>query len=69
VVVYQVVHVPPERPSALGRVSTELDDVLAIAMAKDPRRRFASAGLFAEAFIAARRGRTILLDVPDRAWT
>jgi serine/threonine-protein kinase len=67
--VYQVVHVPPERPSALGRVSTELDDVLAIAMAKDPRRRFASAGVFAEAFIAARRGRTILLDVPDRAWT
>jgi serine/threonine-protein kinase len=67
--VYQVVHVPPARPSALGRVSTELDDVLAIAMAKDPRRRFSSAVLFAQAFIAARRGRTVSLDVPDRAWT
>jgi serine/threonine-protein kinase len=67
--VYQVVHVPPVRPSALGRGSTALDDVLAIAMAKDPRRRFPSAVSFAEAFIGARRGRTPSIQIPDRAWT
>jgi serine/threonine-protein kinase len=67
--VYQVVHVPPVRPSALGRGSTAVDDVLAIAMAKDPRRRFSSAVLFAQAFVAARRGRTPSIQIPDRAWT
>ncbi|HEY0989518.1 MAG TPA: serine/threonine-protein kinase, partial [Kofleriaceae bacterium] len=55
--VYQVVHVAPLRPSALGRVPRPIEDVLAIAMAKDPRRRFPSAQSFAQAFIAARRGR------------
>jgi serine/threonine-protein kinase len=67
--VYQVVHVPPVRPSALGRVSTAVEDVLAIAMAKDPRRRFPSALSFAQAFVAARRGRGNAVQVPDRAWT
>jgi eukaryotic-like serine/threonine-protein kinase len=66
--VYQVVHTPPMRPSTLGRVSSAIDDVLAIAMAKDPRRRFPSALSFAQAFIAARRGKRIALDVPDNAW-
>jgi serine/threonine-protein kinase len=66
--VYQVVHTPPLRPSDLGRVSTQLDDVLAIAMAKDPRRRFASAVLFAQAFIAARRGKSLGIDPPANAW-
>jgi serine/threonine-protein kinase len=67
--VYQVVHTPPMRPSLLGRVSTAVEDVLAIAMAKDPRRRFASALLFAQAFVAARRGRTVAIDPPPNAWT
>jgi serine/threonine-protein kinase len=66
--VYQVVHTPPIRPSALGRVSIEIEDVLAVAMAKDPRRRFPSAMEFAQAFVVARRGRTVAIDVPDRAW-
>src|SRR5439155_5228684 len=35
--VYQVVHTAPIRPGALGRVSPLIEDVLAIAMAKDPR--------------------------------
>ena len=66
--VYQVVHTPPIRPSALGRVSPAIDDVLAIAMAKDPRRRFPSAMAFAQAFIAARRGRVIEVEIPNNAW-
>jgi eukaryotic-like serine/threonine-protein kinase len=66
--VYQVVHVAPLRPSALGRVSQLIEDVLAIAMAKDPRRRFPSAQAFAQAFIAARRGRPIATEPPPDAW-
>jgi hypothetical protein len=67
--VYQVVHTPPARPSSLGRVSIAIEDVLAVAMAKDPRRRFPSALSFAQAFIAARRGKPVVLEIPDRAWT
>ena len=67
--VYQVVHVPPLRPSALGRVSSSVEDVLAIAMAKDPRKRFPSALSFAQAFVAARRGRPSALVAPDGAWS
>ncbi|HET9625030.1 MAG TPA: serine/threonine-protein kinase [Kofleriaceae bacterium] len=66
--VYQVVHAPPIRPSELGRVSESIEDVLAVAMAKDPRRRFASAMVFAQAFIAARRGRPLGVDPPSSAW-
>jgi serine/threonine-protein kinase len=66
--VYQVVHTPPQRPSTLGRVSSAIDDVLAVAMAKEPRRRFPSALLFAQAFIAARRGKALAIAVPDNAW-
>jgi len=67
--VYQVVHVAPTRPSMLGRVSMAIEDVLAVALAKDPRRRFPSALSFAQAFIAARRGRGQVLAVPDNAWS
>jgi serine/threonine-protein kinase len=67
--VYQVVHSPPLRPSMLGRVSTSIEDVLAVAMAKDPRKRFPSAISFAQAFIAARRGKPVVLDIPDNPWT
>jgi hypothetical protein len=43
--------------------------VLAVAMAKDPRKRFPSALSFAQAFIAARRGRPLSIAVPDNPWT
>jgi serine/threonine-protein kinase len=67
--VYQLVHVAPIRPSALGRVSRSIEDVLAIAMAKDPRRRFASALSFAQALVAVRRGKPIAnIRVPEDAW-
>ena len=66
--VYQVVHLAPLRPSALGRVSRPIEDVLAIAMAKDPRRRFPSAQAFAQAFISARRGRPVAAEPPPNAW-
>jgi hypothetical protein len=66
--VYQVVHTPPIRPSTLGRVSTAIEDVLAVAMAKDPKQRFSSALEFAQAFIAARRGRIVAIDIPTHAW-
>jgi serine/threonine-protein kinase len=66
--VYQVVHAPPQRPSTLGRVSSVMDDVLAVAMAKDPRKRFPSALSFAQAFVAARRGKPLAIAVPDNAW-
>jgi serine/threonine-protein kinase len=67
--VYQVVHVPPVRPGALGRVSRSVEDVLAVAMAKDPRRRFSSALSFAQALVAARRGKPVSIAPPDNAWT
>jgi eukaryotic-like serine/threonine-protein kinase len=66
--VYQLVHQPPIRPGVLGRVSRHIEDVLAIAMAKDPRRRFASALAFSQAFIAARRGRPVVIEPPPNAW-
>ena len=66
--VYQVVHVAPVRPSALGRVRRLVEDVLAIAMAKDPRRRFASALSFAQALITARRGKPVAVQTPEDAW-
>jgi serine/threonine-protein kinase len=66
--VYQVVHVAPMRPSALGRVPPLIEQVLAIAMAKDPRRRFPSAQAFAAAFIGARRGRPAPIEPPSDAW-
>jgi eukaryotic-like serine/threonine-protein kinase len=67
--VYQLVHTPPPRPGLLGRVPSALEDVLAVAMAKDPRRRFPSAMSFVQAFVAARRGRPLTLDPPNNAWT
>lgn len=67
--VYQVVHQPPVRPGLLGKVSTPMEDVLAVAMAKDPRRRFPSALSFAQAFSAARRGKPAAIDPPPNAWT
>ncbi len=67
-IVYQVVHTAPIRPSSLGRVSTPVEDVLAVAMAKDAQHRFDSALLFAQAMISASRGRALTLRVPPDAW-
>ncbi|MFT3696045.1 MAG: serine/threonine-protein kinase [Kofleriaceae bacterium] len=67
--VYQVVHQPPVRPSAFGRVSIAMEQVLAVAMAKDPRKRFPSALSFAQAFVAARRNRAMDLAEPENAWS
>jgi serine/threonine-protein kinase len=67
--VYQVVHTAPVRPSHLSRVPQSVEDVLAVAMAKDPKRRFPSAVAFAQAFVAARRGRAESIDPPANAWT
>ncbi|MFN0252127.1 MAG: serine/threonine-protein kinase [Kofleriaceae bacterium] len=66
--VYQVVHAPPIRPGVFVKMSPSVEDVLAVAMAKDPRQRFPSAVSFAQAFIVARRGKPIAVDVPDNAW-
>jgi serine/threonine-protein kinase len=66
--VYQVVHAAPTRPGSLGRVPPAVEDALAVAMAKDPRRRFPSAVAFAQAFLAARRGRPVAIDPPPGAW-
>ena len=57
--VYQVVHQPPVRPGVLGKVSSQIEDVIAVAMAKDPRRGFPSALSFAQAFVAARPVRVV----------
>jgi len=67
--VYQVVHQPPQKPSELGRISPGVEAVLAIAMAKDPRRRFPSALAFAQAYSAARRGRAPAVEPPANAWS
>ena len=66
--VYQVVNVPPARPSALVRVPANVEDILAIAMAKDPARRFGSALELARHLSAARDGRGSAMSVPDNAW-
>lgn len=67
--VYQVVHQPPTRPSVLGKVSPQVEAVLAIAMAKDPRRRYPSALSFAHAFAAARRSGAPAIEPPPNAWS
>lgn len=47
----------PLRPSALQKLPHDVDDVLGLALAKDPHERLASATLFAEAFLSASEGR------------
>ncbi len=56
-ILYKVVHEMPPRPSALAPLRPDLDAALAIAMAKDPDDRFASASELAAAVEAASRGR------------
>jgi serine/threonine-protein kinase len=53
---YDVVHLMPERPSALVDVPEDVDHVLAIGMAKTREDRFASGAELAQALRAASRG-------------
>lgn len=57
-ILFDVVYRMPQRPSEIGAgLTADVDAVLAIALAKDPNERFASAGELAEALSAAFRGR------------
>lgn len=57
-ILFDVVYRMPQRPSDIGATASgDVDAVLAIALAKDPSERFASAGELADAFSAASRGR------------
>lgn len=55
-VLHAVVHETPRRPSSLGRFHKDVDDVFAIALAKEPAQRFKSAEEFADALDSAIRG-------------
>jgi serine/threonine-protein kinase len=57
-ILYQVVHRMPPRPSDFTpKLNSDIDGVLAIAMAKDPWERFDSAAEFADALENARKER------------
>ncbi|MFT3921300.1 MAG: hypothetical protein QM778_02070 [Myxococcales bacterium] len=47
----------PPRPSDMVAIPTEVDDVIAVAMSKEPRDRFPSARAFADALELAFQGR------------
>jgi serine/threonine-protein kinase len=66
--VHKVVHQAPVRPGAVAQVSREVEDVLAVAMAKDPRRRFTSATELVEQLAAAVQGGKSKLPPPPDAW-
>jgi serine/threonine-protein kinase len=55
-ILYKVVHTMPLRPSAAAPLAPQLDVALAVAMAKDPADRFASASELAAALEDAARG-------------
>ena len=65
---YQVVRGAPVRPGALALVSRGVEDVLAVAMAKDPRRRFTSASDFVVHLSSVASGRALTLQLPPDAW-
>jgi eukaryotic-like serine/threonine-protein kinase len=56
-ILFAIAHAMPLRPSELVTAREEVDLVLAIGLAKDPKDRFATAGEFAAAMQAAARGR------------
>lgn len=56
-ILYAVTHNMPPRPSEMTTLPTALDDVLAIALAKNPQERFDTATELAEAIAAAGPGR------------
>jgi len=67
-ILYQVMHSAPVRPGSLVKIPREVDDVLAVAMARDPRRRFQSATELVEQLTAAASGKVVRLDPPTDAW-
>ncbi len=54
---YNVVHAQPARPSEFVRMGADVERVLALALAKDPERRFSSALMLATALREAARDR------------
>jgi serine/threonine-protein kinase len=56
-ILYNVVHSIPQRPSAVVKLPLDVDRVLAIGLAKDPRDRFASALDLAAAMRSAAAGK------------
>jgi serine/threonine-protein kinase len=66
--IYQVLRGAPVRPGTVARIPREVEDVLAVAMAKDPRRRFTSAKDFVEQLSAAVDGTPPRLEPPPDAW-
>ncbi len=65
-ILFSVVYGMPPRPSELLAVPGAVDEVLAIALAKRPADRFASAGEMVEAFALAMNG-VLSTDLRDRA--
>ena len=63
---HDVCHRMPPRPSEVGDVAPPFDDVLAVAMAKDPADRFATAAELAAALAAAAAGQ-VATEVEARA--
>jgi hypothetical protein len=77
--VHEVVYRMPARPSDLAPMSSAVEDVLAVALAKRPTERFVSAGAFASSLADAATGRrsvalaaraaAILDKLPWGAWS
>jgi serine/threonine-protein kinase len=53
---YQTVHVMPQRPSSLAELHEDVDDALALGLAKDPHARWTSVGELRDALAAALAG-------------
>jgi serine/threonine-protein kinase len=67
-IMFEVVYKTPERPSSIIKhLPSEIDLVMAIALAKDPRGRWQSAREFAHAFELASR-RTLGAELRARAY-
>ena len=56
-ILFRVSHAMPVRPSDLAKLPEAVDEVLAIALAKDPNNRFETAAKLSAALDAATRGR------------
>lgn len=56
-ILFRVSNAMPVRPSDLVKLPPQVDEVLAIALAKDPENRFQTAAAFADALDAASRNR------------
>ena len=53
---YQTVHVMPQRPSSLAELHEDVDDALALGLAKDPNARWTTVGELRDALAAAIAG-------------